>query len=410
MPVRPRRALAFAQNRPKKHTDDIETQEKPTVLSAQEMEEKISFMEDIYLKVDIAECVDEINDYFNRRPKGVLKDDVQPQDKLKPSTKAVLDEALVWLKQGQNLCFYGFGNKEYLVDDFIKANFSEDHLIINIRGYQRNLTPRSLLMQILQIFETDELELQRVKINDKSFKPEDVIHKCMQNIKTLKKNNLEKLMAYFSTMLSVIKTPIIFVVHNLDNTNMRMDDFLTYFSSLAVNKPNIYVNAKININFVATVDSIKTYYYFNTKILENFSFMFFELTSPVIYDKQFDYMSVTDVIQTGRKYLQNINGIIESLTENQKELVLFVLHEFKSKEKKAIEENELFKRAVEEAKVSSLYQFKDNIREAVQHHIFSTKYMYNQFYYTTKLTNNEMMDILDNNGFKEEDHSIEYQE
>ena len=114
-------------------------------------------------------------------------------------------------------------------------------------------------------------------------------------------------------------------------------------------------------------------------------------------------MGVTDILQTGRKYMQNINGVIDSLTDNQRELVLFVLYVFTTKDKKSIEENELFKMAVEEAKVSSLYQFKDNIREAVQHHIFSTKYMFNQFCYTTKLSNNEIWDILNKYDFKDFD-------
>lgn len=364
-------------------------------LTAHEIEERINKMEDIYLNLDIVQCVNEIENIFGKQKKKTALLESYYQSVDKESSEDILEEALIWLKQDQNLCFYGFGNKEPLVDEFVHKHFGDDHLIITIRGYQRDLTHRSLLMQILQVFETDQIELLKFNNKNTPFQPYEVVQKCIYNMKTSKKADIEKLVGYLASLLNVVKTPIIFVVHNLDNPNLRYENFLDFFSKLAIMEPHIFTNTKARINFVATVDSIKAYYYLNTKIVDNFSFMYFELASNKIYDKQFDYMSVVDILQTGRKYIQNVKSVIDSLTENQQELVFFTLQVFYKLDKKVIDENELFKKAVEDAKVSSLYQFKDNIREAVQHHIFRTKHIYNQFCYTTKLTNSEILGILE---------------
>lgn len=407
MPIRQKMSSASKSKPPDRSkrllSPKVPKRGKSARVSLDEITQKINFIEDMYLKLSIADCVGEIEKAAKIRQKKAITSEGGHKCLLDLFNQETMSEALMWLRQGQNICFYGLGNKEPLVNEFVHKNFAKDHLIITIRGYQRNLTPRALLMQIIQMFESDEIDLFSVSKRTNFFSSADVVQKCIQNVRTSKRFNIDNTVYQLASLLTVVKTPIIFLIHNMDNANLRIDQFLQHFSSLAVIKPNLLDKCAPRINFVTTVDSTHSYYYLNSKIVENFSFMFYKLNCNQIFNKQLEYLSGVDIVQTGRKHMQSIKGVIESLTDSQRELVFFALFVFSKLDKKIIDENELFKKAIEEAKVSSLYQFKDNIREAVQHHIFKTKYLHNQFCYTTKLTNNEIWDILHNYNVREFD-------
>ena len=370
-------------------------------LNAGDIRENIQFMDDMYSQKNIIDCVEELKDKFTPKFKdSKLKKQHVMRDE-EEQNKVNMEEALFWLNQGHNICFYGFGNKENVIQKFVKTNFSNDCIVLTIRGYSRNMTPKALLMQIIQALDVDDIELVPSPDPENEDLNEDKMFKIMEKLKSRKKLQLKDIIDSLSELILIISDPILIVIHNIDNQSLRLDNFLEQFSSLVNTESNN--NDPLSLRFIATVDSVKFHQSLSRTVTKNFGFLFFLLETKEFFDKQFNYITVVDTVQSNKKYLQNMQGVIDSLTDSQKELVFFTMFVFLNQKNKVISENALFKKAVEEAKVSSIHQFKDNLREAIQHNIFANKYISGFLCYTTKLNDIDIRKIFEIYDVKEFD-------
>lgn len=51
-------------------------------------------------------------------------------------------------QQGQNLCFYGFGDKNKVIQDFYLPKLSQDNAVIEISCTNKELNSRNLMLKI----------------------------------------------------------------------------------------------------------------------------------------------------------------------------------------------------------------------------------------------------------------------
>jgi hypothetical protein len=77
-------------------------------ISLDEIARNINFIEDMYLKLSIADCVEEIEKAAKFRQKKANIAESGNKPILKDYSTEIINEALMWLRQGHNICFYGY--------------------------------------------------------------------------------------------------------------------------------------------------------------------------------------------------------------------------------------------------------------------------------------------------------------
>ena len=239
-----------------------------------------------YISLDLTPIIQEIS--------NECKKTGFPNDEQIDKYDSGLNFAFKLLNRGYNVCFYGLGNKEDIVDQFFESKFSESHIIIKVKGYDSNLQPKNLFLSILQIF---------------NFNITEPIGKEIENIK--KKRNVDMLfvVTVIISLLGQLDFPILFLFHNLDGINFLNKQILGLLGKLA---------RESKIYFVATIDSISFPQVIGKNINQDFSFIYIPLNTYMMYDKQLIYLRTVDFNKKGNNMASSFHGILESFTDNQR--------------------------------------------------------------------------------------------
>ena len=295
----------------------------------------------------------------------------------------ILESGHIALEFGNNICFYGLGNKEKLVSEYFRDFYKEERIILEIKGYDKSLLASNIFLKILLIFEKFK--------NSK-------IKQYIETIQKKKHNHTKEIFTSLKSIFQILKEQnkkILIIFHNLDCFTFYSKENLEYLSLLSTEQ---------NVNFITTLDSINYPYLISRDIFNSFFFIYLEINSFLKYSNQLYYLDFFFSINQKNKSLKSIKGIMESLTPTQRDLVLFVLEKLCGKKEKNIEENELWKEALFEIKTSSLIQFRQNLKEAILHNIISTHTIDKDVVvYKTRLTEPELKNILNEFGYDDDE-------
>lgn len=269
-----------------------------------------------------------------------LFDDEKPS----PTSQTVittLELAAKVVRSGRNVCFHGFGDKTLLVSQTF-TTFSDSFTVIKINGAQTELTPRSLFACVLKLVEK--------KVNEEGLAYN---YSADREVGKIAKN------AYF-LLKKLRKNSFLLLFSALDNWCFLRPSAFEALALLA-SLPNFRV--------VGCVDSVNFPVMTSRVAFHNFSFVFFALHTYVPYTTQLQYIDTLAHPKHEKRSPQVVQSILNTLTPNQRELVLFALSEIALSAKGAVEEPELFNKALWEAKATSYAQFVENLKEAFLHNV-----------------------------------------
>lgn len=291
------------------------------------------------------------------------------EEKNKPPVKdvsATLELGVNIVALGRNVCFHGFGEKAPVVAEAFRG-CSSSFSLITVNGGQMELTARSLFTTILQLVEK--------KLNQEGlayeYSADREVDKIARNIHALLKR------------LPLSKFLLLF--HALDNWCFLRAGAFEGLALLA---------GLHNFRVVGCVDSVNFPIMASRRALQNFGFVFLALNTYVPYAAQLCYLDALVHPKHEKRSPQVVESIIRTLTLNQRELVLFVLRELLVSEKGAVEEAEMFNRALWEAKVTSHAQFVENLKEAFYHNLLARKTEANSTAYKTPLSSYTLESLL----------------
>lgn len=88
----------------------------------------------------------------------------------------ILEEVNLAIEFGNNICFYGFGNKEAIMEK-IKKYYEGEKAIVEVKGYDRNMLPNNILLKIyLALSEALNTEGKKENVKYK-LKPQETCEK-----------------------------------------------------------------------------------------------------------------------------------------------------------------------------------------------------------------------------------------
>lgn len=144
----------------------------------------------------------------------------------------ILEQAQTFINLKQNVCFYGFGEKFQVINDFVSQNYISSHCVINIRGFEKSLSGKNIFVKIL--------------LSLKQTFPEISLDTNLLNKQTINTRLLVDQIVYiFRSQEQSYSFLIVF--HNFDSQEICTEENLGHFSQLAKLK---------FVNFVATIESV----------------------------------------------------------------------------------------------------------------------------------------------------------
>lgn len=182
----------------------------------------------------------------------------------------------------------------------LKDFYKDEKAIVEVKGSDRNMLPNNILLKIYLAL-SEALNNEGKKENMKfKLKP----HETCEKIKNLI-NECKKTYSF------------LFLFHNLDCSNFYSDENMQLLSQIA---------ELDNVTFVASIESINFSKLMITReIFNKFSFLYYSINTGLIYDKELAYLNFFYNMNQKNKQVDNYQGILTSLTQNQRDLVIFVL-------------------------------------------------------------------------------------
>lgn len=65
----------------------------------------------------------------------------------------MFEKANLAVEFNYNVCFYGFGDKENKISEYFIEAYSDEKIIIEIRGYDPSFLPHNFLLRLLLSFD-----------------------------------------------------------------------------------------------------------------------------------------------------------------------------------------------------------------------------------------------------------------
>ncbi|CAG8458409.1 1640_t:CDS:1 [Diversispora eburnea] len=224
--------------------------------------------------------VSQYTDIINKIP-------LKHEDEINLLSEQYKEKFIYWssdLKNGFNLCFYGFGSKMEIIDEF--AKYLNEQIVLRIEGFDPNFN-----------FQTT-LEL----LNDVN---EIVKPNSIRNIE----NQITHIQKYFSNENREHECLFI-IIHNLDGPTFRDTQNLNYLAKL--------VNIS-NVRLIATVDNINFPMLLDHDRRNKFNFLWHEITTFRSYDKEITHENLCTIKKRKNNLTTNlVKGVLSVWNENRR--------------------------------------------------------------------------------------------
>lgn len=258
-----------------------------------------------------------------------------------------LDMAVQLIRCGRNICFYGFGSKDFDIFRVVEE-LENTHHVFFVRGYYNDFLPRSMYVKLIEFAR----ELNPKARKSKKFDGQ---------------GDAEELSLELYNLLGTIPdSQFCLILCGLDGPNFLRPSILAGFARLA---------QLSNFRLLASIDSSALSFYLSRTASDQFNFIYLPFSTLKPYSHELFYLDSNVNTNASKKDQATVGKFLSSLTVNQSELVIFVIKELLKTDKRQMEEQELFAKAVSEAKVTSFNQFHENLKEATQHKILELKSM-----------------------------------
>ena len=243
---------------------------------------------------------------------------------------------------GRNVCFHGLGSKDEAMARIAKG-LEDTHHVFFVRGYYNDFMPRTMYVKLLEYV---------AGLGGRKRAPEA-------------QGDAEELSLELSGLISCLpEHRFCLVLCGLDGPNFLRPSILAGLARLA---------RQPNFRLAASVDSASLAFHLTRSTADQLDFVYLPINSHRPYARELLYLDSNSRVDLVKKDQATVGKFLSSLTENQKDLVIFVIKELLRTDKKQMEAQELFSRAVAEAKVTSFNQFSENLKEAVTHKILEKK-------------------------------------
>lgn len=286
---------------------------------------------------------------------------------------ATLSLAKRILKNGRNVCFYGYGSKDEEMRSMVDR-LRRKFTVIFVNAFYSDVLPRTMLLKILDA----------------------VLQTCPQALRreNQPRDDMDQLAAQIvAASAHVPDQKFLLVICGLDGPNFLRKSTLEVLTRLVEMK---------TFKILASLDSASLPLFLTRSTSDGLNFVYLPLSTFRAYRSELLYIDSSIPASNDRKDLKTIRKLLAALTSNQKELVIFVLHKLVTSQRLMIEEQELFGLAVAHAKVTSFHQFQENLKEAIAYKLIDKKLIDGYSYvYKTSYTKDDLAGLEEMNFPKE---------